>query len=367
MISMLSSSNNAHCWFKTSFVSPGSNENEPWSSPRRVRLVPSFSCEQPLAGEPVVEVLHELGIAVEEPCWNTGIGSQHTLSRLAPSGVGHVRIDVGPKAILAWLNPIPERARARIGEAQTHDRFDAFETVLPRHREPERCTILLRQRLAVEPGGKEGQLVRRFLDREPFEVRPGIPCMALPGGNFWIGERVHFNVPRGREWAREIKESTHLESGPRDRHRPSFDAAVPVDALLERHAPQQSVDVNGHFLFDQSINVDRPRPDSKGLRRAGDALVRTEFVEIVVARRMSLGCKQPTSIHIASFRRRDSLRQLPPLLPSDQHGSSTPNRRNGNENCGRPAEEGPRRPLQHGCDNRVPEQWMEKSLNHRLD
>src|SRR5262245_54787940 len=23
--------------------------------------------------------------------------------------------------------------------------------------------------------------------------------------------------------------------------------------------------------------------------------------------------------------------------------------------------------LQHGCDNRVPEQWMEKSLNHRLD
>src|SRR5262245_26502593 len=103
-------------------MSPGSNGNELWSSPRRVRLVPSFSCEQPLAGEPVVEVLHELGIAVEEPCWNTGIGSQHALGRLAPSGVGYVRIDVGPKAILAWLNPIPERARARIGEAQTHDR-----------------------------------------------------------------------------------------------------------------------------------------------------------------------------------------------------------------------------------------------------
>jgi hypothetical protein len=33
-------------------------------------LVPSFSYEQALAGELIVEVLHEFGIAVEESCWN---------------------------------------------------------------------------------------------------------------------------------------------------------------------------------------------------------------------------------------------------------------------------------------------------------
>src|SRR5262249_30170032 len=108
------------------------------------------------------------------------------------------------------------------------------------------------------------------------------------------------------------RRALNLESGPRDRHRPSFDAAVPVDALLERHAPQQSVDVNGHFLFDQSINVHRPRPDSKGLRRAGDTLVRTEFVKIVVARRMSLGCKRP--INLIKMARQKGFSQQPPTL-----------------------------------------------------
>ena len=39
------------------------------------RLEPSVSCEQPLADEIIVEVLHEFGIAVEESCWNAGIGS----------------------------------------------------------------------------------------------------------------------------------------------------------------------------------------------------------------------------------------------------------------------------------------------------
>src|SRR5262245_17309879 len=45
------------------------------------------------------------------------------------------------------------------------------------------------------------------------------------------------------------RRALNLESGPRDSHRPSFDAAVPVDALLERNDPQQSVDVQDHFMF----------------------------------------------------------------------------------------------------------------------
>jgi len=127
--------------------------------------------------------------------------------------VGHVRVDVGPKAILTRLNSIPERARARISKAQTHYRFARLETILPWHCKSEGCTILLRQRLAVDPGGKESQFIRRFLDREPFDVRPGIPCLVLPGGDFRIGERVHLDVPCGRERARKIKERAFTRLG----------------------------------------------------------------------------------------------------------------------------------------------------------
>ena len=43
--------------------------------PCRLRLVPSFSCEKPLAGELIVEMMHEFGITVEEPRWNADVGS----------------------------------------------------------------------------------------------------------------------------------------------------------------------------------------------------------------------------------------------------------------------------------------------------
>ena len=67
------------------------------------------------------------------------------------------------------------------------------------------------KRLAVDPLRKEGQFIRRFFHREPFDVRPGIPCLVL-SGDFRIGERVHFDVPRGCERAREIKERAHREA-----------------------------------------------------------------------------------------------------------------------------------------------------------
>ena len=43
--------------------------------PCRLRLAPSFSCEKPLAGEFIVELTHEFGITVEEPCWYADVGS----------------------------------------------------------------------------------------------------------------------------------------------------------------------------------------------------------------------------------------------------------------------------------------------------
>jgi electron transfer flavoprotein alpha subunit len=54
---------------------PGITLKRAMNSPCRLRLVPSFSCEQPLVGELIVEMMHEFGIAVEESCWNAGIGT----------------------------------------------------------------------------------------------------------------------------------------------------------------------------------------------------------------------------------------------------------------------------------------------------
>src|SRR6516165_1157633 len=99
-------------------------------------MEPSFSCEQPLASKSVVEVLHELPIAVEKSRRDSGLGSKHAFCRLAPAPVRHVRIDICPEAIFSGLNAIPERARARGLKLKPHDRFDGLKAVLPWHRKP---------------------------------------------------------------------------------------------------------------------------------------------------------------------------------------------------------------------------------------
>jgi hypothetical protein len=50
-----------------------------------------------------------------------------------------------------------------LDEADLDDGFNAFEAVFPRYDQPDRRSVLRRQRFAVEPHGQDRQRVHRFV------------------------------------------------------------------------------------------------------------------------------------------------------------------------------------------------------------
>src|SRR5271170_3530669 len=67
---------------------------------------------EPLALEVLVEVGDVFGIAVEQLGRHPLVGAEHALGRLAPARMRHLRIDVGPEAVLAGLQLFPVADRA---------------------------------------------------------------------------------------------------------------------------------------------------------------------------------------------------------------------------------------------------------------
>src|SRR5580704_1800006 len=131
--------------------------------------------EKPLALQPIIEVGHELAVAVPFQGRPPLVGAEHPLGRLTPAWVRHLRVDIGPKAVLAALYRLPERHRPFVGERETHNRFDGFEPVFPRQRQAQWRPVLLGNGLAVHPGDQKGEFVTRLGDREPLDIGPGIP------------------------------------------------------------------------------------------------------------------------------------------------------------------------------------------------
>jgi hypothetical protein len=62
---------------------------------------PSRLDEEPLGGKIVVEMGDELAITVPNQGRTAVIQAEHALGCLAPARMGNVRVDVGPKAVLA--------------------------------------------------------------------------------------------------------------------------------------------------------------------------------------------------------------------------------------------------------------------------
>src|SRR3546814_18039778 len=88
----------------------------------------------------------------------------------------HLRVHVGPEAVLVALYGGPERRRALVGELEAHDALDVLEAVFPRRREAQRRAVLLHDRLAVESGPAEGELVPLLGPGEALATGPGIPA-----------------------------------------------------------------------------------------------------------------------------------------------------------------------------------------------
>src|ERR671918_1856145 len=253
-----------------------------------LRYSSARSSEKPLPIQPPIQGGDVVAVAVEQLRGHAFVTAEHAFGRLAPARVRHLGVDVGPEAILRWLDRLPESHRPLIGKGEAAHGFDRLEAVLPGCNEAQRRAILAWHRLAVEAGRDESELVRRFRHGQPFDVGPGIPALALARRHLGIHEGLHAQVAGAAQRAGELYQRCEGKAAPGYGHRPGLDAAMPVEALLEGHAPNELVRIEGELLLDHAVDDHAPGLDWKRLRRARDLLVRAELVEVVVAGRPAL-------------------------------------------------------------------------------
>src|SRR5262245_30344034 len=232
---------------------------------------------------------HELAVAVVELGRDAIALAERLLGRLAPPRMRHLRVDVGPEAVLAALQLLPERDRPLGRELDADDPLKALEAVFPRGHQAQRRAVLLVDRLAVQPGGDESEVVHGLVDRQPLGIGPGIGEVALLVHHRGLADRLHHDVLRGTGGLAQLDQRAQRKAAPRHDHRPGFDAALTMDALFERHLGQQVVDADLERFVDQAAHLDRPGPDLELLGVAPDALVEAEFVIVVVGGGLSLG------------------------------------------------------------------------------
>src|SRR6476661_5991655 len=138
-------------------------ENAPELAPRPVqysRPSPRYtgsveSRPEAFAVQTFVQIGDVLVVTVEQERRPPLAGADDLFARLAPARMRHLRIDVGPEAILRRLQCLPHALRTLVGETETHDRLDRLEAVLPRQGEPQRCTVLPRERMSIGAGDEE--------------------------------------------------------------------------------------------------------------------------------------------------------------------------------------------------------------------
>ncbi len=195
----------------------------------------------------------------------------------------HRRVDVRPEAVLGILQRLPEALRPLVGEADADDRLDRLEAVFPRRRQAQGRAVLRRQRLAVDAGHQEGEIVGRLGDGQALDVGPGIPAGALARGDIGILEGLHLDELGVARGPGEIDQGLQGEAAPRHRHRPGLDAAMAIEPLLQRHLGEQVIDADGDRLLDLALDRHRPGPQRQRLRVVLDLLAGAEFVVVVVA------------------------------------------------------------------------------------
>src|SRR5882724_1170534 len=79
-----------------------------------------------------VQAGHELAVAVVEQGGDALLAAQRLFGRLAPARMRHLRVHVGPEAVFARLQLLPERNRPLVAELDADDRLHVLEAVLPR-------------------------------------------------------------------------------------------------------------------------------------------------------------------------------------------------------------------------------------------
>ena len=91
------------------------------------------------------------------------IPSDPSFRSLRPAWVRHIGVDIGVEAVFVGGNIFPERLWLRIYQLDLDDCLDTFKTVLPRHHQSEGGAVLWRQRVPVQAGDEQCQVVHGFV------------------------------------------------------------------------------------------------------------------------------------------------------------------------------------------------------------
>ena len=142
----------------------------------------------------------------------------------------------------------PERARLLARQLDLHDRLGALVAVLPGHDQAHGRAVLPQQRLAVDAGRQQRQIVHGLVEPQPLVVRPGVPAGAAHARHLVADhDRLEAHVARVGRRLDPLQQPAQREAGPRHVHRPALYAAEVVQPLLV-------------FEGEQVVQVERCRP-----------------------------------------------------------------------------------------------------------
>ncbi len=205
-----------------------------------------------------------------------------------------VGVHVSEKAVLVRGREVPGGRRSIAGQRNADDRLNTLETVLPRHGQTHRRTVLRRQRFTVDPGREHGQRVHGLVETQALYVGIRQPAankaVFLARHLLWGVERLKRHIFCVAGGLHQFEKLVQRKADPRHHHRPGFDAAHPVDTLLQRKASGQIVMIESDRFSHLTVDLQRPGIGFHAARVSGGiGFVEAKLIEVVVARNLILG------------------------------------------------------------------------------
>src|ERR1700733_2033904 len=179
------------------------------------------------------------------------------LPGLGPARVVYAGVDVGVEAVLAAVLLVPRGLWLLVEEVEADDGFSGLEAVLPGKDNADRRSVLIGKDLSVTAEGEQGERVHGLIHAEAFAVGPVVRGGAV-GHLLLVVEGEELDVFGAGEWLAEVDELGERIAIPGNDHGPGFDAAMAVDAGLDRAVFEEVVDVDGLGLLHHAGDLHCP-------------------------------------------------------------------------------------------------------------
>src|SRR6476469_125947 len=111
-----------------------------------------------------VKTCYLVSIAIEHESWTLAELANAALAGLAPAWMILLRIHVGVKAVFVRRHSVPCGRRHGVSKADLHDRFDALESVLPRHHQAQRSAVNVGKNFVIKADSHDGQRMHGFIE-----------------------------------------------------------------------------------------------------------------------------------------------------------------------------------------------------------